>query len=61
MLVELQYYYQPKIVNGFAKLTDRTISQTSSMIVREQRNYVGPNASSNGLYPVPGVVASTCT
>jgi Flp pilus assembly protein TadG len=60
MLVELQYYYQPKIVNGFAKLTDRTISQTSSMIVREQRDYAGPTGG-DGIYPVPGVVASKCT
>jgi hypothetical protein len=59
MLVELQYYYQPKIVNGFAKLTDRTISQTSSMIVREQRDYLGPTGG-DGVYPTPGVAASTC-
>jgi TadE-like protein len=59
MLVELQYYYQPKIVNGFAKLTDRTISQTSSMIVREQRDYAGP-AGGDGIWQVPGVDAASC-
>ncbi len=60
MLVELQYYYQPKIVNGFARLTNRTISQTASMIVREQRDYAGP-AGGDGIYPTPGVAASPCT
>jgi hypothetical protein len=59
MMVELQYYYQPKIVNGFARLTNRTISQTASMIVREQRDYAGP-VGGNGIYPTPGVVASDC-
>jgi hypothetical protein len=60
MLVELQYYYQPKIVNGFTRLTDRTISQTSGMIVREQRDYLGP-PSGDGVWQVPGVAKSTCT
>ncbi len=60
MLVELQYYYQPKIVNGFSKLTDRTISQTSSMIVREQRDYGGPTGG-EGVWPAVGVTPSTCT
>jgi hypothetical protein len=60
MLVELQYYYQPKIVNGFARLTNRTISQTASMIVREQRDYAGP-AGGDGIYPTPGVQRSVCT
>ncbi len=60
MMVELQYYYQPKIVNGFARLTNRTISQTASMIVREQRDYAGP-VGGDGIYPTPGVAASPCT
>jgi hypothetical protein len=60
MMVELQYYYQPKIVNGFARLTDRTISQTASMMVREQRDYVGP-AGGDGIYPTPGEAPSGCT
>lgn len=60
MLVELQYYYQPKIVNGFAKLTDRTVSQTSSMIVREQRDYAGP-VGGDGIWQVNGVAASDCS
>jgi hypothetical protein len=60
MMVELQYYYQPKIVNGFARLTNRTISQTASMLVREQRDYEGP-AGGDGIWPAPGTAASDCT
>ena len=60
MLVELQYHYEPMIVNGFARLTSRNISQTASMVVREQRDYAGPPGG-EGVWPSPGVTASTCT
>jgi hypothetical protein len=59
MMVELQYYYQPKIVNSFARLTNRTISKTTSMIVREARDYDGPSGG-DGVWPAAGVVASDC-
>ncbi|MFC4292035.1 TadE/TadG family type IV pilus assembly protein [Sphingorhabdus arenilitoris] len=60
MFVELQYYFQPKIVNGFTRLTDRTIKQTASMVVRERRDYKGPTGG-DGVYPVTGVTKSACT
>ena len=59
MLVELQYHYEPMIVNGFSRLTSRTISQTSSMIVREQRDYAGP-VGGEGIWPSAGTTAATC-
>jgi len=39
MFVELQYYFRPLIVNGFSKLTERNITQTASMVVRDKRDY----------------------
>ena len=59
MFVELQYYFKPLIVNGFSKLTDRTISQVASMVVRENRDTVGP-VGSDGIYNVENVTAATC-
>ncbi len=59
MFVELQYYFKPMIVNGFSKLTDRTISQVASMVVRENRDTVGPTGS-DGIYNNEKVTVSTC-
>lgn len=59
MFVELQYYFKPLIVNGFSRLTDRTISQVASAIVRESRDTVGPTGS-DGIYNVEGVTPATC-
>lgn len=59
MFVELQYYFKPLIVNGFSKLTDRTISQVASMVVRENRDTFGP-VGSDGIYNVENVTAATC-
>ncbi|MEY3623250.1 MAG: hypothetical protein RLZZ407_809 [Pseudomonadota bacterium] len=59
MFVELQYYFKPMIVNGFSKLTDRTISQVASMVVRENRDTVGPKGS-DGIYNNEKVAVSTC-
>ncbi|MEE9434043.1 MAG: hypothetical protein V3V15_07365 [Sphingorhabdus sp.] len=39
MFVELQYFYRPAILNGFTRLTDRTITQTAAMVVRDDRDY----------------------
>ena len=39
MFVELQYFFRPTILNGFTRLTDRTITQTAAMVVREDRNF----------------------
>jgi len=39
MFVELQYYFRPLIVNGFSKMTEKTIKQTAGMVVRDRRNY----------------------
>jgi hypothetical protein len=60
MLVELQYYYQPRIINGFSKQTNHTVRQTASMIVRDPRDYIGPTGG-EGIYPSTGVVPATCT
>lgn len=59
MFVELQYYFKPLIVNGFSKLTDRTISQVASMVVRENRDTVGPTGS-DGIYNNEGVTPASC-
>jgi len=63
MFVELQYYFKPMIINGFSNLTDRTISQVASMVVRENRDTVGLTGS-DGIYndekaPSPPVKAGT--
>ena len=59
MFVELQYYFKPMIVNGFSKLTDRTISQVASMVVRENRDTVGPSGS-DGIYNDEKATPATC-
>lgn len=59
MFVELQYYFKPLIVNGFSKLTDRTISQVASMVVRENRDTVGPTGS-DGIYNNEAVTPALC-
>ncbi len=58
MFVETQYRYRPLIMNGFALLDEQDITRTAAMIVRERRDYVGGN---DGIYPVAGVTASTCS
>lgn len=59
MFVEMQYYFKPMIINGFSNLTDRTISQVASMVVRENRDTVGPTGS-DGIYNNEKVAVSTC-
>ncbi|WP_411290399.1 TadE/TadG family type IV pilus assembly protein [Sphingorhabdus sp.] len=59
MLVELQYYFKPLIVNGFTRLTDQTISQVASMVVRENRDLVGPTGS-DGIYNAENVTPASC-
>ena len=59
MFVELQYYFRPIIVNGFTRLTNHSISQIASMVVREKRDLVGP-AGSDGIYNAENVTAATC-
>ena len=59
MFVELQYYFKPLIINGFSTLADRTISQVASMVVRENRDTVGPSGS-DGIYNDEKVTVSTC-
>lgn len=39
MFVELQYFFRPTILNGFTRLTDRTIRQTAAMVVRDDRDF----------------------
>ncbi len=59
MFVELQYYFKPMIVKGFSNLTDRTISQVASMVVRENRDTVGPTGS-DGIYNNEKATVSAC-
>jgi len=59
MFVELQYYFKPLIVNGFSNLTDRTIRQISSAVVRERRDTVGPTGS-DGIYNNEGITPASC-
>ena len=60
MFVELQYYFKPLIINGFSKITERSISQIASMVVRESRDLVGPTGS-EGIYNAENVTPATCT
>lgn len=60
MFVELQYQYKPMIVNGFTRITDHTIDQVASMVVRDARDLVGP-AGGNGIYNNENATASLCT
>jgi hypothetical protein len=59
MFVELQYFFKPLIVNGFTQLTDHTIRQYGSMVVREQRDLTGPPGSV-GIYNDERVTKSNC-
>lgn len=59
MFVEMQYYFKPMIVKGFSNLTDRTISQVASMVVRENRDTVGPPGS-DGVYNDEKATPATC-
>ena len=59
MFVETQFYYRPMVVNGFSNLTDRTISQVASMVVRETRDLVGPSGG-EGIYNLEKVTPSIC-
>ena len=56
--VELQYYFRPMFVNGFTRLTDRTISAVASMVVRDRRQVV--SGGSSGIDNVENVTAATC-
>ena len=49
MFVEVKYHFRPMIVNGFTRLTDHTISQVASMVVRDKRDLEGPEGS-EGIY-----------
>lgn len=60
MFVETQYYYRPLIVTGFSNMTNRTISQTAAMAVRETRDMFGPSGG-EGIYNLENVTPSTCT
>jgi Flp pilus assembly protein TadG len=59
MFVEMQYYFKLMIVKGFSNLTDRTISQVASMVVRENRDTVGPPGS-DGVYNDEKATPATC-
>lgn len=59
MFVELQYQFKPLFVNGFSRMTDHTISQVASMVVREKRDLIGPPGSV-GIYNIENVTPATC-
>ncbi len=54
MFAELQYFFRPIILNGFSRLTERTIQQTAAMIVRDDRDY-------SQIYNPQNVAISACT
>ncbi len=61
MFVELQYWFRPSILNGFSKLTDHTIKQTASMVVRDRRDYrLGASEEATPIFNTEGAVPSTC-
>ncbi|MGL5838977.1 MAG: TadE/TadG family type IV pilus assembly protein [Sphingorhabdus sp.] len=57
MFVEIQYYFRPLILNGFANLGEASITKTASMVVRDVRDYTGGN---EGVYQVAGVSPASC-
>jgi hypothetical protein len=57
MFVEIAYEYEPLFLSS-AAFTDRTIRETAAMVVRDDRDYVGP--SGGGLYNTEAVTASSC-
>lgn len=57
MFVEVYYEYKPLLLKDFARQSIE-ITETASMAVRERRDLAGGN---NGVHPVAGVTASTCT
>ncbi len=62
MFVETQYYFQPEILNGFTKLSNGTIRQTASMIVRDRRNFnPDPTNYPEGVLNPTNVNVSSCT
>lgn len=59
MFVELQYRYQPMIVNGFTRLTDHKMSQVASMVVRDARDLTSA-PDGYGIYNTENATASLC-
>lgn len=58
IFVEVVYDYQPLFS---ASLVPRiTMDEIGSMMVRENRDYSGPNGSTTGLYNANGITAATC-
>ncbi len=53
MFVETQFYYTPVILNGFTRVTDRTISKVASMVVRDRRDFTQ-------IYNAENVQVSSC-
>lgn len=58
MFVETQYYFRPLILNGFARLGEKSITKTGVMVVRDMRDYLG---GEDGVYQISGVTPSSCS
>lgn len=58
MFVEVYYRYQPLVLGPFAPNMGTEIVEFASMSVRDRRDLTG---GSNGVYPVAGVTAATCS
>lgn len=56
MFVEVYYEYQPLVRSSLAPSSNMT--EIASMMVRDRRDTTG---GSNGVYPVTGTTASTCS
>ncbi len=59
MFAEVHYHFSPILDLGFSNLVERDIVATSAMIVRDNRDLVGP-VGGEGVYPTAGVTPSTC-
>lgn len=59
MFVEVQYHFRPMIVNGFTRLTDHSISQIASTVVRDRRDLTGAPGG-EGIYNLEGVAPANC-
>ena len=61
MFVEIAYEYEP-LFAARAMFSDTTIRETAAMVVRDDRDYEGPEVSGVdvGIYNTEGVTASSC-
>jgi hypothetical protein len=59
MYVEIFYDYQPLISSKFVPKTQ--MKSTAAMVIRDDRDFVGPTGSTTGIYNTENAAASSCS